>query len=69
MTTNRATIDRLMNIFSNIQGGGGCDFLKIRACFDDLDRIAAEGDSRAIQIQREVERLEKIIDKILENPL
>lgn len=61
------SIEKLMDIDLIINIGGGFNFLKIRALFDDIDRLAEEGNSNAIQFSKELDNVYRIVKKAVED--
>lgn len=61
------SVEKLMGIDLAIHNNGGIGFLKIRALFDDIDRLAEEGDSRAIQFSQELDNVYKVVKKAVDN--
>ena len=55
------SIDKLMNIDMMINDNGGFNFIKIRMMLDDIDRLADEGNAKALQFIKELEHVHAVV--------
>jgi len=53
--------DKLMNIDSMIHDNGGVNFIKIRIMLDDIDRLASEGNAKALQFIKELGHVHDLV--------
>lgn len=62
------SIEKLMDIDLIINSNGGINFLKIRAFFDDIDRLAGEGNSNAVQFSQQLDNI-RVVKRAVENEI
>lgn len=63
------SIEKLMDIDLIINSNGGINFLKIRAFFDDIDRLAGEGNSNAVQFSQQLDNIHRVVKRAVENEI
>jgi hypothetical protein len=63
------SIDQLMNIDMMINDNGGGNFIKIRMMFDDIDRLASEGNAKALRFIEELGHVHDVILVAIKNDI
>ena len=53
--------NKLMDIVELVHENGGVNFIKIRMFLDDIDREIEKGNKNAIQFEKELDHIYKIV--------